>query len=62
MCVKIALREKQTKQTKKKDSRGAQLLEIVHINICKPFDIPYFSEKQWFITFTDHVNISMVTT
>ena len=48
-CIK----GKQTKHTKKGATRSEELLEIVHTNICWPFDSPSFGNEKYFITFID---------
>ena len=50
MCVDC-IKEKQTKYTKKGVTRSAELLEIIHTDICEPFDNPSSGEKKDFITF-----------
>ena len=41
-CIK----GKQTKHTKKGATRSIQLLEIMHIDICGPFDVNSFEKKK----------------
>jgi GAG-pre-integrase domain/Integrase core domain len=48
-CIK----GKQTKKLKKGATRSSQLLEIIHTDICDPFDVPSFSKDKYFITFID---------
>ncbi|KAG7564376.1 Ribonuclease H-like superfamily [Arabidopsis suecica] len=48
-CIK----GKQTKHTKKGATRSTQLLEIIHTDICGPFDVPSFGGEKYFITFID---------
>ncbi|XP_074296995.1 uncharacterized protein LOC141627663 [Silene latifolia] len=49
-CIK----GKQTKHTVKKSAtRSSQLLEIIHTDICGPFDTPSWSGEKYFITFID---------
>jgi hypothetical protein len=48
-CIK----GKQTKRTKKGATRSGRLLEIVHTNICGPFDSPSIGREKYFITFID---------
>lgn len=48
-CIK----GKQTKHTKKSATRSNELLEIIHTDICGPFDIPSLSGDKYFITFID---------
>lgn len=50
VCVDC-IKGKQTKQTKKGAIRSSQLLEIVHTDICGPFDVPSLSGEKYFITF-----------
>ena len=38
---------------KKAATRSSQLLEIIHTNICRPFNVPSFSGEKYFITFID---------
>ena len=52
ICVDC-IKGKQTKHTKKGATRSTQLLEIVHTNICGPFDVNYFEKERYFITFID---------
>ena len=49
-CIK----GKQTKHTKKGATRSTQLLEIIHTDICGPFDVNSFSKERYFITFIDN--------
>ncbi|KAK9749378.1 hypothetical protein RND81_02G122000 [Saponaria officinalis] len=52
VCVDF-IKGKQTKHTVKKPAtRSSQLLEIIHTDICGPFDAPWGGEK-YFITFID---------
>lgn len=46
-CVDC-IKGKQTKHTKKGATRSTRLLEIIHTDICGPFDIPLFSGKKIF--------------
>ena len=48
-CIK----GKQIKHTKKCATRSTKLLEITHIDICGPFDTPYFGKEKYLITFID---------
>ena len=48
-CIK----DKQTKHTKKGATRSTQLLEIIHTDICGPFDVNSFNKEKYFITFID---------
>ena len=41
-CIK----GKQTKHTKKGATRSTKLLEIIHMDICGPFEAPSFSKKK----------------
>ena len=52
ICVDC-IKEKQTKHTKKVATRSTQLLEIVHTDICGPFDVNYLKKEGYFITFID---------
>jgi len=52
--VWVVLREKQAKRTKKRATRSTQLLEIVHTDICGPFDVSSFGREGYFITIIDH--------
>lgn len=52
ICVDC-IKGKQTKQTKKEATRSTQLLEIIHTDICWPFDVPSFGGDICFITFID---------
>ena len=49
----VVLREKQAKRTKKRATRSTQLLEIVHTDICGPFDVNSFGKERYFITIID---------
>jgi len=53
ICVD-SIKGKQTKHTKKRVTRSTQLLEIVHTNICGPFDVNSFRNERYFITFIDY--------
>ena len=48
-CIK----GKQTKHTKKSAIRSSEFLEIIHSNICGPFNAPSFIKEKYFITFVD---------
>ncbi|XP_075080360.1 uncharacterized protein LOC107807206 [Nicotiana tabacum] len=48
-CIK----GKQTKHSKTGATRSIQLLEIIHTDICGPFDVPSFGGEKYFITFID---------
>lgn len=48
-CIK----GKQTKHTKNGATGRKHLLEIIHTNICGPFDFPSFGGEKYFITFID---------
>jgi len=52
VCVDC-IKGKQTKHTKKGATRSNQLLEIIHTDICGPFDVNSFNKEKYFITFTD---------
>jgi len=52
ICVDC-IKGKQTKHTKKGATRSTQLLEIVHTDICEPFDVNSFRKERYFITFID---------
>jgi len=52
VCVDC-IKGKQTKQTKKGDTRSTQLLEIIHTDICGSFDINSFNKEKYFITYID---------
>ena len=52
ICVDI-IKGKQTKHTKKGATRSTQLLEIIHTDICGPFDVSSFNKEKYFITFID---------
>ena len=43
----------QTKHYKKGATRSTQLLEIIHADICGPFDTPTINGERYFITFID---------
>ena len=51
ICV-YCIKGKQTKHTKK-GAISTQLLEIIHTDICGPFDVTSFSKEKYFITFID---------
>ena len=46
-CIK----GKRTKHTKKGATISTQLLEIIHTDICGPFDVNSFNKEMYFITF-----------
>jgi len=51
ICVDC-IKGKQTKHTVNKETtRSSQLLEIIHTNICGPFDVLSFGGEKYFITF-----------
>ena len=52
LCVNC-IKGKQTKHNKKGATRSTQLLEIIHTDVCGPFDVPSFGGERYFITFTD---------
>ena len=49
-----SIKGKQTKQISKNFAiRSNGLLELIHTDICGPFDIPSWSGERYFITFID---------
>jgi hypothetical protein len=52
VCVDC-IKGKQTKHIKKGATRSGELLEIVHTDICGPFDSLSFGKEKYFITFID---------
>ena len=54
MCI-YCFRDKQikNKHTKEWVTRNAKLLEIIHTNICRPFDVLSFRDEKYSITFID---------
>ena len=52
ICVEC-IKGKQTKHTKKRVTRRTQLLEMIHTDICGPFEVSSFSGEKYFITFID---------
>ena len=52
ICVDC-IKGKQTKHTKKGATRSTQLLEIIHTDICGPFNVNSFNKEKYFITFID---------
>ncbi|GJZ54599.1 retrovirus-related pol polyprotein from transposon TNT 1-94 [Tanacetum coccineum] len=52
LCVEC-IKGKKTKHSKKGDTRSSDLLEIIHTDICEPFDTPSFTREKYFITFID---------
>ena len=53
ICVDC-IKGKHTKHTNKKAAtRSTQLLEIIHTDICGPFDVSSFNGEKYFITFID---------
>ena len=52
ICVGC-IKGKQAKHTKKGATRSTQLLEIVHTDICEPFDVSSFGKERYFITIID---------
>ena len=52
LCVDC-IKRKQTKHNKIGATRSNQLLEIIHTDICGPFDVPSFNGEKYFITFID---------
>ncbi len=51
------IKKKQTKHNKKEVARSSKLLEIIHTDICRPFDAPSFGREKYFITFIDDFNV-----
>ena len=47
ICVDC-IKGKQTKHTKKRATRSTQLLEIMHTDICGPFDVSFFGKERYF--------------
>ena len=52
VCIDC-LKGKMTKHQKKGATHSSGLLEIIHTDICGPFDIPTFNKEKYFITFID---------
>ena len=53
ICVDC-IKGKQTKHTsKKRATRSTQLLEIIHTDISRPCDVPFFGGEKYFIIFID---------
>jgi hypothetical protein len=52
VCVDC-IKGEQTKHTKKGATRSTKLLEIMHTDICEPFDTLSFGKEKYFITFID---------
>ena len=53
VCVDC-IKGKQTKHiVKKAATRSTQLLELIHTDICGPFDVPSWDGEKYFITFID---------
>ncbi|KAG7578785.1 Zinc finger CCHC-type [Arabidopsis thaliana x Arabidopsis arenosa] len=53
VCIDC-IKGKQTKHiVKKPATRSTQLLELIHTDICGPFDAPSWSGEKYFITFID---------
>jgi len=52
VCMNF-IKGKKTKHTKKEVTRSTQLFEIIHTDICGPFDVNSFNKKKYFITFID---------
>ena len=50
MCVDC-IKGKQTKDSMKTTTRSTQLLELMHNDICGPFDTPTHNGEKYFITF-----------
>ena len=53
LCVDC-IKGKQTKHNKKEATRSNRLLEIIHTDICGPFDVPFFNGEKYFITFINY--------
>ena len=52
MCVCVdCIKGKQTKHTKKGATRSTELIEIIHKDICRPFDTPSLVKEKYVITF-----------
>ena len=47
VCIDC-IKGKQTKHTKKGATRSTQLLEIIHTDICGPFDAPSIGGEKYF--------------
>ena len=52
VCVDC-IKGKQTKHTKKGATRSSELLDIIHTDICGPFDVASFGGEKYLITFID---------
>ncbi|GKC76251.1 retrovirus-related pol polyprotein from transposon TNT 1-94 [Tanacetum coccineum] len=52
LCVEC-IKAKQTKRSKKGATRSSDLLEIIHTDICGPFDTPSFTGQKYVITLID---------
>ena len=52
VCIDC-IKGKQTKHTKKGATRRTQVLELIHTDICGPFNTPSFGGEKYFITFID---------
>jgi len=52
ICVDC-IKGKQTKHTTKRATRSTQFHEIMHIDICRPFNENSFGKERYFITFID---------
>ena len=53
LCVDC-IKGKQTRHHKRaKAIRSTQLLELIHTDVCGPFDTPSFGGEKYFITFID---------
>ena len=50
-CIK----DKQTKHTKRSATRSTALLEIIHTDICGPFDVLSFTGEKYFITIIEEL-------
>ncbi|KAL2246808.1 UNVERIFIED_CONTAM: Retrovirus-related Pol polyprotein from transposon TNT 1-94 [Sesamum indicum] len=52
-CVECIKGKQTTHTVKKPATRSTELLEIIHTDICGPFDVPSWSGEKYFITFID---------
>jgi hypothetical protein len=59
VCVDV-LRENKP-NTKKCATRSGRLLQIVHIDICGPFDSPSFGREKYFITFIMIFHVTVIS-
>src|SRR5262249_39705637 len=60
VCVDC-IKSKQTKHIKKGATRSTELIEIIHIDIYGPFDVPSFSGEKLFITFIDDFYVMVMS-